>query len=67
MDKLEWADKLKLFLHMSSLINIEELRAYRKTVGQNTENIIRKLSNGEMKRKVYKENLQRILIIIIYI
>ncbi|WMI43227.1 hypothetical protein [Parabacteroides distasonis] len=66
MDKLEWADKLKLFLHMSSLINIEELRAYRKTVGQNTENIIRKLSNGEMKRKVYKENLQRILIIIIY-
>ena len=66
MDKLEWADKLKLFLHMSSLINIEELRAYRKTVGQNTENIIRKLSNGEMKHKVYKENLQRILIIIIY-
>ena len=66
MDKLEWADKLKLFLHMSSLINIEVLRAYRKTVGQNTENIIRKLSNGEMKRKVYKENLQRILIIIIY-
>ena len=66
MDKLEWADKLKLFLHMYSLINIEELRAYRKTVGQNTENIIRKLSNGEMKRKVYKENLQRILIIIIY-
>ena len=66
MDKLEWADKLKLFLHMSSLINIEELRAYRKTVGQNTENIIRKLSNGEMKRKVYKETLQRILIIIIY-
>jgi hypothetical protein len=66
MDKLEWADKLKLFLHMSSLINIEELRAYRKTVGQNTENIIRKLSNGEIKRKVYKENLQRILIIIIY-
>lgn len=66
MDKLEWADKLKLFLHMSSLINIEELRAYTKTVGQNTENIIRKLSNGEIKRKVYKENLQRILIIIIY-
>ena len=66
MDKLEWADKLKLFLHMSSLINIEELRAYRKTVGQNTENIIRKLSNGEMKRKVYKENLQRILIKKIY-
>ncbi|MCD7900730.1 MAG: DinB family protein [Bacteroides sp.] len=48
-------------LHMSSLINIEELKAYRIAVGRNTENIIRNLTNGEMKRKVRQENLQRIL------
>ncbi|HCC51010.1 MAG TPA: hypothetical protein DEQ30_02305, partial [Porphyromonadaceae bacterium] len=48
-------------LHLSSLIHIEELKAYRIAVGRNTEHIIRKLSNGEMKRKVCKENLQRIL------
>ena len=48
-------------LHMSSLINIEELKAYRIAVGRNTEHIIRKLSNGEMRRNVCKENLQRIL------
>ncbi|WP_291527955.1 DinB family protein [Bacteroides sp. UBA939] len=48
-------------LQMSLLVNIEELKAYRITVGRNTENIIRKLSKGEMKRKVCKEKLQRIL------
>lgn len=48
-------------LHISSLINIEELKAYRIAVGRNTENIIRNLTNGEMKRKVRQENLQRIL------
>lgn len=48
-------------LQMSSQINIEELKAYRIAVGRNTENIIRKLGNGEMKRKVFKENLQQVL------
>lgn len=48
-------------LQMSSQINIEELKAYRIAVGRNTENIIRELGNGEMKRKVFKENLQQIL------
>jgi len=48
-------------MQMSSLINIENLKRYRIAVGRNTENIIRNLKKGEMKRKIYKENLQRIL------
>ena len=48
-------------LELSSLINIEELKAYRIAVGRNSQNIIRGLSLGDLKRKVYKENLQRIL------
>lgn len=48
-------------LEISSQINIHELKAYRIAVGRNSENIIRNLKPGEMKRKVYKENLQRIL------
>ncbi len=46
---------------MSSHIRIDELKAYRLAVGRNTEDIIRRLKNGDMKRKVYKENLHRIL------
>jgi len=48
-------------MRMSSLINIENLKMYRIAVGQNTESIICNLEKGEMKRKVYKENVQRIL------
>lgn len=48
-------------LEMSSFINIEELKAYRITVGRNSQDIIRDLNSNDLKRKVYKENLQRIL------
>ena len=51
----------KEIMQMSSMIDIEALKAYRIAVGQNSENIIRNLESGEMKRKIYKENLQRIL------
>lgn len=47
-------------LEMSSILNIEELKRYRIAVGRNSENIIRRLKSGEMRRKVYKENLRRI-------
>lgn len=45
----------------SELINIDELQAYRMAVARNSENIIRNLKPGEMKRGVYQANLQRIL------
>lgn len=48
-------------LEMSSFINIEELKAYRIAVGRNSQDIIRDLNSNDLKRKVYKENLQRIL------
>jgi len=48
-------------LQMSSQLNIDQLKAYRIAVGRNSETIIRALNTGEMKRKVHKENLQRIL------
>lgn len=48
-------------LEMSSFINIEELKAYRIAVGRNSQDIIRNLNSNDLKRKVYKENLQRIL------
>jgi len=48
-------------LKMSSMIRIDQLKAYRIAVGRNSQEIIRDLKPGEMKRKVYKENLQRIL------
>lgn len=48
-------------LELSSLINIDELKAYRIAVGRNSQNIIRDLSLGDLKRKAYRENLQRIL------
>lgn len=48
-------------LKMSSIINIDELKAYRIAVGRNSEEIIRNLNSGRIKQKVYIENLQRIL------
>lgn len=48
-------------LEMSSFINIEELKAYRIDVGRNSQDIIQNLTANDLRRKVYKENLQRIL------
>lgn len=48
-------------LQMSSQLNIDQLKAYRIAVGKNSETIIQALNTGEMKRKIHKENLQRIL------
>ncbi len=51
----------EMILEQSSVINIDELKAYRIAVGRNSEEIIQSLKAGEMKRKVYTGNLQRIL------
>lgn len=48
-------------LEISSLIDIEELKAYRIAVGRNSQEIIRNLNSEDLKRKVHKKNLQRIL------
>lgn len=48
-------------LEFSKYINIEDLRDYRIAVGRKTEEIIKKLKFSDMKRKVQKHNLQRIL------
>lgn len=48
-------------LEFSKYINIEALRDYRIAVGRKTEEIIKKLKFSDMKRKVEKHNLQRIL------
>ncbi len=52
------ADKIR---QMSLQLNIDQLKAYRIAVGRNSEAIIRALNAWEMKRKIHKENLQRIL------
>lgn len=48
-------------LNFSALVNIEELKAYRIEVGRNSDNIIRGLKPEELSRKIYSENLKRIL------
>lgn len=48
-------------LEFSKYINIEALRDYRIAVGRKTEKIIKSLKFSDMKRKVEKHNLQRIL------
>jgi hypothetical protein len=45
----------------SKNINIEELKKYRIAVGRNSRKIIESLEIGDFKRKIIKDNLQRIL------
>ncbi len=48
-------------LDFSKEINMEELREYKITVGRRTQDIIKNLKPEDMKRKVSKEGLQRVL------
>lgn len=48
-------------LKFSSQINIEELKNYRDDVGRKTQEIIKNLKPSDMKRKMDKERLKRIL------
>ncbi|WP_238886603.1 DinB family protein [Clostridium sp. YIM B02551] len=48
-------------LEFSKHINIEELKRYRIEVGRRTEEIIKKLTTTDMKRKIPKERLQRVI------
>ena len=48
-------------LQLSSQVDIEALKEYRNEVGRNSESIIKSLSRGDMKRKIYKDNLKRII------
>ncbi|MBL4931165.1 DinB family protein [Clostridium paridis] len=48
-------------LEFSKQINIEELKRYRIEVGRRTEEIIKKLTTTDMKRKIPKERLQRVI------
>ncbi len=48
-------------LEFSKNINIQELKNYRVEVGRKTDNIIKKLTYKDMKRKFEKHKLQHIL------
>lgn len=48
-------------LEFSKNINIEQLKNYRIAVGRKTEEIIKNLEPQDMKRKVKKEDLERII------
>lgn len=45
----------------SQVVNIEELKKYRISVGQKTREIIKSLEQGNFNQKVIKDNLGRIL------
>ncbi|PWG81305.1 hypothetical protein [Pararcticibacter amylolyticus] len=73
-EKDKWEEKIKSpvrhtgnslssteIMNFSSLIDITELKAYRTEVGRNSENIIRNLKQEDLHRKIYKDNLKRIL------
>ncbi len=73
-EKGDWAEKINApirhtgnsldkeeIARFSALVDIKELQAYRMAVGRNTESLIHDLKPGEMKRAIYKANLQRIL------
>lgn len=48
-------------IEFSQGINMEELRNYRITVGRKTREIIQKLDNSALKRKIAAESLQSVL------
>lgn len=54
-----WSDEE--IIEFSKSVNIKELLEYRKTVGIRTREIVKSLSADDMKRKVLKQDLQRIL------
>lgn len=47
--------------NFSKNINIKELKNYRNAVGKNTKKIIKSLTFEDLKRKVSKENLKKII------
>ncbi|GAE90289.1 DinB family protein [Acetivibrio straminisolvens] len=48
-------------IDLSNKINMEELREYRKAVGKRTKEVILKLQPSDLKRRVQKNRLDRIL------
>ena len=48
-------------LEFSKQVNIEELKRYRVEVGRRTEEIIKNFTPEDMKRKIPKERLQKVI------
>jgi len=51
---------LEQLVHLSSVVDIPSLRAYRAAVGQRTRDIVRELSAADFRRKVSSEHLSQL-------